>query len=110
MVRTIKVAIAFYLVLIGWVLFRAPSMAAAFSMLVDMHYPAGLPSAGSEALAVATLTAIAFLLICFIDYVVIRKSPGLERRGWLLWPLLALGQGFSILLGETGHAFIYFQF
>ena len=53
---------------------------------------------------------VGFALICLIDLVVIRWAQGLERRRWLLWPLLAFGQGFAILLGETGHAFIYFQF
>ena len=66
--------------------------------------------ASGEAIVVAVLSAAALFWICCIDVVVVRHGDALERRGWLLWPLLVFGQGFAMLLGESGHAFLYFQF
>ena len=40
----IKWVITFYLVLIGWVFFRAQSIASAFNILGDMHRISGLPA------------------------------------------------------------------
>ena len=45
-----------------------------------------------------------------LDWVVIHWGQAIERRRWLLWPLLVVGQIFMILIGDPGHAFIYFQF
>jgi D-alanyl-lipoteichoic acid acyltransferase DltB (MBOAT superfamily) len=108
--RLVNVSLTFYLVLIGWVLFRATTLDGALDFLAVLHAPAGLPPASGPAVAIAWLSCIALGLICFIDFVVIRCGAGLERRPWLLWPLLAVGMGFTILVGESGHAFIYFQF
>jgi D-alanyl-lipoteichoic acid acyltransferase DltB (MBOAT superfamily) len=108
--RLSKIAFTFYLVSLGWVFFRAASLDAAWGILSALHVPAGLPAPSGEAIVVGALSALALALICAIDAVVIHRGERLERRSWLLWPLLALGQGFAMLLGESGHAFIYFQF
>jgi D-alanyl-lipoteichoic acid acyltransferase DltB (MBOAT superfamily) len=105
-----KIGTTFYLVVIGWVFFRASTLDRAVEMIVSLHHPYALPIASGEAIVAALLSAAALLWICCIDVVVIRRSDVLERRGWLLWPLLVFGQGFAMLLGESGHAFIYFQF
>ena len=44
-----------------------------------------------------------------VDALIIHRGARLEAS-WLLWPFLVVGAAFSLLLGETGHAFIYFQF
>jgi D-alanyl-lipoteichoic acid acyltransferase DltB (MBOAT superfamily) len=108
--RLLNMSLTFYLVLIGWVLFRATSLDGALDFLVALHSPADLPVAGGPAVAVAWLSCLALGLICLIDFLVIHCREGLESRSWLLWPLLALGLGCTILVGESGHAFIYFQF
>lgn len=108
--RALKIGTTFYLVVIGWVLFRASTLDRAAEMIASLHSPYGLPAASGEAIVTAVLSAAALFWICSIDAVVIHRGGALERRGWLLWPLLVLGQGFAMLLGESGHAFIYFQF
>ena len=53
---------------------------------------------------------VALVAICLIDVVVIHGGNRLERTPWLLWPVLAVGQGFQMLVGQSGQAFLYFQF
>jgi alginate O-acetyltransferase complex protein AlgI len=106
----LKISTTFYLVVIGWVFFRASTLERAAEMIGSLHNPAGLPAASGAAIVAAVLSAAALFWICCIDVVVTRRSDALERRSWLLWPLLVFGQGFAMLLGESGHAFIYFQF
>ncbi len=108
--RVIKWGATFYLVLLGWVLFRAQTIDGAWRLLVDLHAPQGLPAAAPDAPLIAVVTVLAVVWMHAVDWVVIHWSQGLERRAWLLWPALLLGQIFTILIGDPGHAFIYFQF
>ena len=108
--RTLKTGFTFYLVLVGWVFFRSHTIDGAFDLIARLHSPAGLPAPSGEAVVVGILVALGFSLLSFIDAVVIHRSEGFERRAWLLWPTLALGLGCALLIGEAGHAFLYFQF
>ena len=108
--RTLKTGFTFYLVLVGWVFFRSHTIDGAFDLIARLHSPAGLPAPSGEAVVIGILVALGFSLLSFIDAVVIHRSEGFERRAWLLWPTLALGLGCALLIGEAGHAFLYFQF
>jgi D-alanyl-lipoteichoic acid acyltransferase DltB (MBOAT superfamily) len=109
-VRAIKIGGTFYLGLIGWVFFRAASVGQAWEMLLDMHAPQALLAFPPEAVVVAVLTGLTLLLMHGMDWAVLRHGSSVERRPWLLWPLLVAGQAFAIAIGDPGHAFIYFQF
>jgi len=101
----------FYLVLIGWVLFRATGLESAGDILMQMHGLAGqLPASGSKALIIFALTVAALLFMHLIDYVVLNKTRQWMARWWLFWPLLILIQAICLLIGEPSNAFIYFQF
>ncbi len=108
--KAIKMAATFYLVLVGWVFFRAQTFDGAWDLLLHLHTPQGLPSFPPEAPVITALTVVALVWMHVMDWLVLHKGASIERRAWLLWPLLVLGQMFTILIGDPGHAFIYFQF
>ncbi len=104
-------AATFYLVLVGWVLFRAPSLGSAFDMLADMHGVGGaLPSAGVKAGTILLLTMSTLLLMHLMDRFVLTRSEWLERKPWLFWTLLIVIQALCLLIEEPSNEFIYFQF
>ena len=107
----LKWAITFYLVLLGWVLFRATSLDNAWQVICDMHSFGGvLPEASSTAIIIFALVSAALILMHLLDYYVLNHSKKLENKGWLFWPLLVLGQALCLLIGEPSNDFIYFQF
>lgn len=109
-IRLVKWAITFYLVLIGWVLFRANGMESAWQVLTNMHTFTGLPEGGTHALTIFILTTVALIFMHLMDLVVLNKTPQLMAKWWLFWPLLILIQAICLLIGEPSNAFIYFQF
>lgn len=108
-IRLLKWALTFYLVLIGWVFFRAQEFSDATSVLLSMH---GLTSveAGPSALFAFWLTVAALAFMHIIDWIVIRFSNGIEKRIWLFWPIIFIFQFISFMFGVPSNAFIYFQF
>jgi D-alanyl-lipoteichoic acid acyltransferase DltB (MBOAT superfamily) len=108
--RIIKSVLTFYLITIGWVLFRAVSFDSAYEIIMDMHLPGGLPGAASNAMLIAKLTIGALVAMHLIDFCVIHYRGVIENRAWLFWPLLVLFNSFCLIIGEPGNAFIYFQF
>jgi uncharacterized protein YhhL (DUF1145 family) len=123
--RLVTWAVTFYLVLIGWVLFRAPTLGAAFGMLGSMHgLGPELPAAGDKALVVLQLVLAALVLMHGLDFLVLRyrRKPAPERRPGRLqaflrwsrafgfWFLLVFGQALCLLIGKPSNEFIYFQF
>ena len=103
-----KWAVTFYLVLITWVLFRAPDLATAASVLTSMHGLQALPDPQFGAGVYFALTILALALMHLIDLAVIRGS--IEKRAWLLWPFLIFLQTLCFIVGAPSDAFIYFQF
>lgn len=106
----LKWAITFYLVLLGWVFFRANSLDSAFQLLVDMHGFAALPAAAGTAITAGVLTVSALLLMHVIDYFVVHESDAIESRAWLFWSILILFHTLCLLIGKPSSEFIYFQF
>ncbi len=109
LIRLLKWAVTFYLVMIGWVFFRAQDFADATSMLLSMHSFTTAEAAATAGLAF-TLTTIVLVLMHVIDWVVLRFSNGIENRVWLFWPLILIFQFICFMFGVPSNAFIYFQF
>lgn len=110
-VRPLKWAATFYLVLLGWVLFRATSIGSAFAILADLHgFGGALPAPGPAAGTILGMTLAAVLVMHLMDLFVLTKADKLEGKAWLLWPLLILIQAICLLIGEPSNEFIYFQF
>ncbi len=108
--RVFKTLLTFYLVLLGWVLFRAVDIDSAVDILGVMHIPQLLPEASASAGLIAGLTVTALLVMHLFDYVVMRWGSAIERRAWLLWPLVFIFQFLCFMVGAPSDAFIYFQF
>lgn len=108
-IRLFKWAITFYLVLIGWVFFRAQEFADATSMLASMHGLTAMEAAATAMLPFS-LTVLALVVMHLLDWLVIRFSHGIENRLWLFWPFIFFFQFISFIFGVPSNAFIYFQF
>ncbi|MEM9301592.1 MAG: MBOAT family O-acyltransferase [Pseudomonadota bacterium] len=108
--RLVKWAITFYLVLIGWVFFRATSLGGAVDLLADMHLLNALPAAGHAATLIFGLTVAAVFLMHLMDFGVLRGATWLERKPWLFWALIFIGQSLCLWIGAPSDEFIYFQF
>lgn len=111
-IRLVRWGLTFYLVLLGWVLFRATSLSSAWDLIVDLHtwLPNVLPPPGPSAMNIAMLTGIALILMHGMDAYVLKRADRLLGRPWVLWPLLIIGQALCLLIGEPSSEFIYFQF
>lgn len=103
-------ALTFYLVLIGWVFFRAANLDAAWNILIDMHQFTAAIQPRHAAATIFGLTVLALILMHLMDYVVINYAHKIEAKPWLLWPLLVIGQAICLFIGEPSNEFIYFQF
>jgi D-alanyl-lipoteichoic acid acyltransferase DltB (MBOAT superfamily) len=109
--RIFKWAMTFYLVLLGWVLFRATSLGSAWEIVVAMHsFGAALPAPSQSAPMVCGLTLAALLVMHLVDYSVLQRGERLAQKPWGFWPALVTIQALCLLIGEPSSEFIYFQF
>lgn len=106
----IKWAITFYLILLGWVLFRATSLDSAWDVFINMHSFSGLPDAGVHAVKIFSLTCFAVFIMHIFDRFVINKGDAFKNKPWIFWPVLIIIFSFCLLIGEPSSEFIYFQF
>ena len=110
-ILAVKWGLTFYLVLIGWVLFRATSLGSALGLLADLHGLGGaLPAPSVVATPIFVLTVVALVLMHLMDYGILKGAEKIERKPWLFWILLIVGQALCLLVGEPSNEFIYFQF
>ncbi|MEL6301554.1 MAG: MBOAT family O-acyltransferase [Pseudomonadota bacterium] len=106
----LKWAMTFYLVLIGWVLFRANSIDSAWDIIVNLHSLGALPDQSAIAGRVFVVTVIAVIWMHLQDWFVISKGEAFERKKWVFWPVLVFFQALCLMTGEPSSEFIYFQF
>ena len=105
-----KWAITFYLVLVGWVLFRATSLGSAVDILAQMHGLGVAAESGLKAPLIMIFVASFVLLMHLIDLFVLKKGEWLIGKAWLLWILIVIFQTLCLMTGEPSDEFIYFQF
>jgi alginate O-acetyltransferase complex protein AlgI len=110
LLTVLKWAITFYLVLLGWVLFRASSIDSAFEIIVNMHSFTGLPAAGPVAMKVTLITVVTLIFMHLQDWFVIARGEKFETMRWVFWPVLILIQALCLMTGAPSDEFIYFQF
>ncbi len=97
-----------YLVVLGWVLFRAESLPAALEVLRGMHAPA-VASRFTWPAVLTLLFVVAGLVICHAASALAEKTE-LRQRPIALWPVVAACLAVALAVGTPGHSFIYFQF
>jgi D-alanyl-lipoteichoic acid acyltransferase DltB (MBOAT superfamily) len=107
--RLAQMALTFYLVLMGYVLFRAHSLSVAARYLAALH-SSRAPSVFSHD-AITTLGACLGALVgChLLDHAVKRWRTVVERP-WILWPAMALAVTMLALFQGAAQPFIYFAF
>ena len=109
-IKFLQWTITFYLILIGWVLFRAHSIDHAWLMIQDMHTLTGLPEASNIAMVILGLTTAALFLLHLMDYYILKRGEDFTQKPWLFYPILILVQAVCLLIGDPSDQFIYFQF
>jgi len=105
-----KWAVTFYLILIGWVFFRATDIHSAITIIGNLHTFGSARELGANAWTIFILTAAWILIVHIMDYFVIKSADKLEKKNWQFWLLIILGQAICLLIGEPSNEFIYFQF
>ncbi len=101
--------LTFYLIVVGFVVFRAPTWQSCFAVLRGMHFPS-VPSATSyEAVINLVLIVVALFFTHFVDYLAIHKWDRVKRP-LVLWLICAGSLSFSFCFGRRAISFIYFQF
>lgn len=106
----VKWAITFYLILLGWVLFRAADMTTAVDIIINLHTIGSDVARGINAKSIFVMTCVWIFLVHLMDYYVIKSAEKLESKPWLFWILMILGQALCLFFGEPSNEFIYFQF
>ena len=109
-VSFVKWAVTFYLILIGWVFFRAIDINSAITIIGNLHTFGSASQLGANAWSIFILTSVWVLLMHVMDYFVIKSADKLEKKNWQFWLLIILGQAICLLIGEPSNEFIYFQF
>jgi D-alanyl-lipoteichoic acid acyltransferase DltB (MBOAT superfamily) len=110
LISLLKWAITFYLILIGWVFFRATDLSSALNIIVNLHVFNSNIAMGANAIAIFIITVVWSLLVHVMDFYVIKGADKLENKPWLFWLLMVLGQALCLFIGEPSNEFIYFQF
>jgi D-alanyl-lipoteichoic acid acyltransferase DltB (MBOAT superfamily) len=107
--RVAQTALTFYLVLIGYVLFRARSLRAAAHYLAALH-TSKAASVFTRATVTPLVVAIAAIVFCHaLDYLV-RRRRAVAERAWLMWPAMAVAVTCLALFSGPAQPFIYFAF
>jgi D-alanyl-lipoteichoic acid acyltransferase DltB (MBOAT superfamily) len=109
--RVAQTALTFYLVLIGYVLFRARSVKAAADFIVSLHVPrAGAATEVSHGAVMSAVACVLALVFCHaLDYVVQRRRRAIEGA-WVLWPTMVVAAVCIALFSGAAQPFIYFAF
>jgi alginate O-acetyltransferase complex protein AlgI len=107
--RIAQTALTFYLVLMGYVIFRARSVAAALHYLGALH-SSRAPSVLSSAEMTTAAACVLALVFCHgLDYGV-QRWRGRVERSWIVWPAMVLAVTCIVLFSGEAQPFIYFAF
>jgi D-alanyl-lipoteichoic acid acyltransferase DltB (MBOAT superfamily) len=105
--RVAQTALTFYLVLVGYVLFRARSLPASLGFLAALH-SSRAPSVLSHDAMTRAGACVAALMFChLLDYAVQRRRAD---RSWVMWPAMAVAVACIGVFSGAAQPFIYFAF
>ena len=99
----------FYLVIIGWVFFRAESLDDALKIIMAMHGGSELFLKQEGGILNIYWVILALIACHLVDWLILRKGR-LFEYWWIVWPTITLFLVFAMLFNEPGKPFIYFQF
>jgi alginate O-acetyltransferase complex protein AlgI len=107
--RLAQTMLTFYLVLMGYVLFRARSLLTAAHFIVALHAPRAPSIVSRDGLATAAACAGALVFCHLLDHVVRQRRTAIER-GFGLWPAIVVAVTCILLFSAPTQPFIYFAF
>jgi alginate O-acetyltransferase complex protein AlgI len=105
--RIPAIAITFVLILVGWVLFRAPSFGVAFHVFAAMLSPGASASVVGLWLLAFALALVALEVVAEVRPQTLARLPTIVRAGALIGVALVLELGSNV--GDS-PPFIYFRF
>lgn len=105
----IKRLFTFYLVIIGWVFFRAESFEDAMTIVGTMHGLADTNPNNVSGLMKVGLCLLALVACHLIDWFILERNQIFDKR-WIIWPVITTLLVFAMFFGDSGTPFIYFQF
>jgi alginate O-acetyltransferase complex protein AlgI len=109
-VRILGMFLTFYLIHVGWVLFRAPSIDIAFKILTQMHKPFSNANLSIDfGQATFVISAIVFSHLVNLVHKAITKSE-LSKTEILQWATIGILLALGIASNGSSTPFIYFQF
>lgn len=101
--------LTFYLVLMGYVLFRARTPAAALHFFAALH-TSRAPSVVTHATLTTAGAAAGALVFCHLLDYALRRFRATAESPWLMWPALAVAVTCLALFSGAAQPFIYFAF
>ncbi len=101
--------LTFYLVLMGYVIFRARSVGAAVHFFVMLHTSRAPSIASRDAITTMAWCVVALVFCHLLDHCVQSRRAMVERP-WIMWPAMAVAVTCVLLFGAPAHPFIYFAF
>jgi D-alanyl-lipoteichoic acid acyltransferase DltB (MBOAT superfamily) len=107
--RALRTLLTFYLVCLGYVLFRSHSLATAGRYLLALHVSRAPSAFTRDSLTTLAIGVAGIVFGHLLDHLVRKRGPVAERP-WLLWPAMALAVAGVVLFGGTTQPFIYFAF
>jgi len=107
-----KIALTFYFVSLGWVLFRSPTIQQAISVILDMHSNF-VPSYFDQGHLMTVILVISGLVGCHLissitEWFHLQKQDVLHPS--LVWTYIFSALFFAYILSNNNQPFIYFQF
>ena len=110
LIKLFKWALTFYLIMLGWVLFRAETIDVAWTIIIAMHSFSGLEGWGHNGIMIFVWVTVATLLFHVIDYFILQKGERFIERPVWFWLTMVLIQFVCFMIGDPSDEFIYFQF
>jgi D-alanyl-lipoteichoic acid acyltransferase DltB (MBOAT superfamily) len=107
--RLARIGLTFYLVLMGYVLFRARSVAAALHFYAALHSSRAPMGPSRDAMATAAWCVVALVFCHLLDYGM-QRWRAVALRSWIMWPAMVLAVTCLALFSVAAQPFIYFAF
>jgi D-alanyl-lipoteichoic acid acyltransferase DltB (MBOAT superfamily) len=107
--RLAQTLFTFYLVTMGYVLFRARSAHDALRFFAALHSSRAPSVASRDGIATVAACAAAVVFCHVLDHVVRQRRTAIERD-WIVWPAVVVAVTTIVLFGATTQPFIYFAF
>lgn len=107
--RLAQTLFTFYLVTMGYVLFRARSVHDALRFFAALHASRTPSLVSRDGIATAAACAAALVFCHVLDHVVRRRRAAIEQA-WIVWPAMVIAVTSIVLFGAMTKPFIYFTF